>query len=200
MKENIKTNNKFKISIIVLLLILTSLYNVSCNKIIKINNDNNLTFTHYSTNGVVEDFDMDILFEESNSTFTAYQVAYLSCTCRDSLVSFKSVCYVEILNTKDSGDEAAIRYMTFGENKGLFGDTNPNYNKPNHTEEYFDKNLVKPLIGVTKKEIDEFTGYGYLHETLDVDAMAGATVTATNLQSMLKSLFSYHKNKYYNGK
>ena len=113
---------KFKTSSILLLIFLTSLYSASCTKI----NDNKLTFTHYSTNGVVEDFDMDILFEESNSTFTAYQVAYLSCTCRDSLVSFKSVCYVEILNTKPSGDEAAIRYMTFGENKGLFGDTNPN--------------------------------------------------------------------------
>ena len=189
--KNVK--KKFKILLIGILIMSTS---VSCSK----SSDDKLTFTHYSTNGVVEDFDMDILFEESNSTFTAYQVAYLSCTCRDSLVNFKSVCYVEILNTKDTGDDAAIRYMTFGENKGLFGDTNPNYNKPNHTEEYFDKNLVKPLVGVTKREIDEFTGYGYLHETLDVDAMAGATVTATNLQSMLKSLFSYHKNKYYNGK
>ena len=62
---------RLKTSIILLLIFLTSLQSSSCTQNIKNNSDKNLSFTHYSTNGVVEDFDMNILFEESNSTFTA---------------------------------------------------------------------------------------------------------------------------------
>ena len=116
------------------------------------------------------------------------------------MVNYKSVCYVEILNTRESGDDAAIRYITLGENKGLFGDSDPNYNISDYTYEYYNDNLVKPLIGITKREIDEFKGYGYFVEGLNVDALTGATVTSSNLQSMLKSLFEYHKEKYYHGK
>ena len=171
-------------------------------KLNKTNNKSNskVKYTHFASGGLAEDYDFEIIFEESNSTFTAYQVAYSSCTCRDEIVNFKSICYVEILNTRDSGDDAAIRYITFSENKGLFGDSNPNYNDSKIDEKYYDIHLIKPLIGVTKREMDKFAGYGYCIDAIDVDAMTGATVTRSNLQSMLKSLFNYHKNKYYNGK
>ena len=187
----------------ILALFTASIALLSCNNTeIKEGNgtDNNVKFTHYASGGTMEEYDIDIIFEESNSTFTAYQVAYSSCTCRDSLVNYKSVCYVEILNTRESGDDAAIRYITLGENKGLFGDSDPNYNISDYTYEYYNDNLVKPLIGITKREIDEFKGYGYFVEGLNVDALTGATVTSSNLQSMLKSLFEYHKEKYYHGK
>ena len=166
----------------------------------KARENNKLTFTHYASGGLEEKLDMDIIFEENCSTFTAYQVAYSSCTCRDSLANYKSICYVEILNTKDSGEDASIRYISFGENRGLFGDSNPNYYISKYDEEYYDKNLFKPLIGITKHEIDEFSGYGNCIDALNVDAITGATVTYSNLQSMLKTLFKYHKDRYYNGK
>lgn len=171
----------------------------------KLNKTNNRTstkvkYTHYASGGLAEEYDFDIIFEEANSTFTSYQVAYSSCTCRDAIVNYKSVCYVEILNTRESGDDASIRYITFGENRGLFGDSNPNYNDSKIDIEYYDAHLVKPLIGVTKREMDEFKSYGYCIDAIDVDTVTGATVTRSNLQSMLKSLFSYHKNKYYHGK
>lgn len=188
---------------IILVIFIVSMALLSCNNgEIKEENsiDNRIKFAHYASGGTMEEYDIDIIFEESNSTFTAYQVAYSSCTCRDSLVNYKSVCYVEILNTRESGDDAAIRYITLGENRGLFGDSDPNYNISDYTYEYYNDNLVKPLIGITKREIDEFSGYGCFIEGLDVDALTGATVTSSNLQSMLKSLFEYHKEKYYHGK
>ena len=84
------------------------------------------TYTHYSSGGTPEEYKAVILFEQSCSTFTAYQVAYSSCTCRDPLVAYYSVCYVELLNTKPSAEESAIRTITFGDNMGLYGDSNPN--------------------------------------------------------------------------
>ena len=163
------------------------------------NHDNKqVDYTHYASGGVKEDYKFDILFEESNSTFTSYQIAYASCTCRDSLTNYRSVCYVEILNTKKNPEDAAIRYITFSENKGLWGDSNPNYYKSEYTEEYYDEHLVKPLIGISKKEIDSWTGYGYSIDAVDIDAISGATVSSSNLFSMLKSLFNYHVKKYYN--
>jgi len=60
------------------------------------------TFTHYSTGATTEEYEAVILFEQSNSTFTSYQVAFSSCTCRDSSVNYLSVAYVELLNNKDS--------------------------------------------------------------------------------------------------
>lgn len=185
--ENIK-----KLKLVLLLFALVML--ASCKK------EEKLTFTHYATGGLSEEYEMDIIFEQSNSTFTAYQVAYSSCTCRDAITNYKSICYVEILNTKESGEDASIRYITLGENKGLYGDSNPNYNIASHDDKFFELNLVKPLIGITKKEMDKFTGYGYVSEAVDADAVSGATVTTSNIQSMLKSLFKYHKEKYYNGK
>ena len=84
-------------------------------------------YTHFSSGGNAETYEAVILFEQSVSTFTSYQVAFVSCTCRDSLVNYYSVCYVELLNNKPSAEESAIRAITFGNNQGLWGDSNPNY-------------------------------------------------------------------------
>ena len=138
-----------------------------------------------------------ILFEESNSTFTCYQVAFLSCTCRDSLVNYYSVCYVELLNNKPSADLATIRAISFGDNMGLYGDSNPNYYKHEFTEEYMDEHFVQALVGVAQSDFDTWQGYGSQLQQVDADAVAGASVTTGNVTSMLKSLFKYHAAKYY---
>ena len=154
-------------------------------------------FTHYTSGGTTEKYKAVIIFEQSISTFTAYQVAFLSCTCRDALVNYYSICYVELLNTKPSADEAAIRSISFGNNMGLWGDSNPNYYISEYTERYMDENFVQRLVRTTKSEFDAWPGYGIQLDCIDVDAVSGATVSTSNITSMLKSLFQYHADKYY---
>lgn len=155
------------------------------------------TYTHYASGGTPEKYTAVILFEQANSTFTAYQVAFASCTCRNPLVSYLSVCYVELLNTKQSSEEAAIRAISFGNNMGLYGDSNPNYYIPEYTEEYMDENFVQRLVGDSKSDFDSWQGYGSQLPSVDTDAVSGATVTTSNVTSMLKALFQYHAEKYY---
>ena len=155
------------------------------------------TYTHYSSGGTPEEYPAVILFEEATSTFTAYQVGFVSCTCRDSLVNYYSVCYVELLNTKPSADLAAIRTISFGDNMGLYGDSNPNYYKHEFTQEYMDERFIQPLVRVTKAELDEWEGYGTQLSCIEADAVTGATVTTGNITSMLKGLMAYHAEKYY---
>jgi len=154
-------------------------------------------YTHYSSGGNAETYEAVILFEQSVSTFTSYQVGFVSCTCRDSLVNYYSVCYVELLNGKPTADESAIRTITFGNNQGLWGDSNPNYYKHEYTQEYMDANFVQPLVRLTKAEIDQWQGYGTWVDAVDADAVSGATVSTSNITSMLQGLFEYHANKYY---
>ncbi|MDO4815783.1 MAG: hypothetical protein Q4A83_04165 [Bacillota bacterium] len=155
------------------------------------------TFTHYSSGGTREEYTAVILFEQSNSTFTSYQVAFSSCTCRDSSVNYYSVCYVELLNNKDSAEDAAIRTITFGDNKGLWGDSNPNYYISEYTQEYMDENFVQSLVQATKSDIDAWDGYGTQVSCVDADAVTGATVSTSNITSMLQGLFEYHAEHYY---
>lgn len=156
-----------------------------------------LTYTHYSSGGTPEEYNAVILFEQSCSTFTAYQVAFSSCTCRDYLVNYYSVCYIELLNTKKSAVDAAIRVVSFGDNMGLYGDSNPNYYISEYTEEYMDENFVQRLVGASKSEFDNWEGYGGQLSCVNADAVTGATVSTGNITSMIKSLFKYHAEKYY---
>ncbi|MGI6192363.1 MAG: hypothetical protein ACOYI3_02190 [Christensenellales bacterium] len=159
-------------------------------------------FTHYSSGGVTEEFTAVILFERSNSTFTAYQVGFTSCTCRDTAVNFASVMYVELLNTKQTAAEAAIRTISFGKKDGytagFWGDSDPIHGKPEYTKDYMDENFVQKLVKKTKAEFDAWEGYGKGLSGIDMDALTGATVSTSNITSVLKSLFEYHANKYYN--
>lgn len=154
-------------------------------------------FTHFASGGNAEIYPAVILFEQSVSTFTSYQVAFVSCTCRDSLVNYYSVCYVELLNNKPSAEQSAIRSITFGQNQGLWGDSNPNYYISEYTQEYMDEHFVQNLVKMTKEEIDAWEGYGSSLETVDIDAVSGATVSTGNITSMLQGLFAYHAEKYY---
>ena len=154
-------------------------------------------YTHYASGGTAETYTAVILFEQSCSTFTSYQVAFSSCTCRDALVNYFSVCYVELLNTKPSAGEASIRSITFGNNQGLWGDSNPNYYRHDYTEAYMDENFVQSFVGVSMDEISLWNGYGTQIDAVDADAVSGATVSTSNITSMLQELFKYHAAKYY---
>lgn len=158
------------------------------------------TYTHYSSGGNAEEYTAVILFEEANSVFTCYQIAFRACTCRDSIDNYLSVAYVELLNTKENVSDASVRYITFGENRGLWGDSNPNYYIADYTEEYMDEHFVKELIGVSKDELDGWEGYGKQLEVIEADTVAGASVSTSNITSMLRSLMKYHTEKYYTEK
>ncbi len=157
-------------------------------------------FTHYASGGTPEEETAVILFENANSTFTSYQVAFVSCTCRDPSVNYFSVMYIELLNTKDTADEAAIRAITFDNNQGLWGDSNPTYGTTEYTPEYFDEHFIQPLVGKTKADFDAWGGYKTQIEGIDVDAVTSASVSTSNITSCIKSLFEYHADKYYSDK
>ena len=154
-------------------------------------------YTHFASGGTKEKYTAVILFEQANSTFTAYQVAFSSCTCRDPQVNFLSVAYVELLNNKADPEDAAVRAISFGNNMGLYGDSNPNYYISEYTEDYMDEHFVQSLVKATKEEIDAWGGYGTQVDCVDADAVTGATVSTSNITSMLQSLFEYHTEHYY---
>ena len=160
-----------------------------------------LPYPHYASGGVKQDLYAAILFENANSTFTRYQVAFTSCTCRDAASNYRSVMYVEMLNTADSGDAAKLRWVCFTDNEGygvgVWGDSNPIHGQPTYTDEYMNENFVEPLVGLTKADFDAWEGYGNQVEGIDVDAVAGATVSTSNITSVLRALFAYHAAKYY---
>lgn len=160
-----------------------------------------LPYPHFASGGVKQDLYAAILFENSNSTFTRYQVAFTSCTCRDAASNYRSVMYVEMLNTAASAEEAKLRWLCFtdneGYNVGVWGDSNPIHGQPTYTAEYMDENFVAPLVGLTKADFDAWGGYGTQVDGIDVDAVTGATVSTSNIMSVLRTLFAYHAEKYY---
>ena len=160
-----------------------------------------IPYTQYASGGTPTDLEAVILFENSNKTFTKYQVAYTSCTCRGPERNFRSVMYIELLNTKNTPEEASIRQISLGEldgiTVGLWGDSNPIMGHPDYTAEYMDENLVQKLVGTTKTQYDAWEGYGDVIEAVDADAVSGATVSVSNMTSVIKALFQYHADKYY---
>ena len=162
---------------------------------------NTIPYTQYASGGTPTELEAVILFENKNSTFTRYQVAFTSCTCRGAESNYRSVMYIELLNTKDTADEAAIRTICYGEKDGItvgmWGDSNPVYMRPEYTREYMDENFVQKLVGTTKADYDAWEGYGDVLDAVDVDAVAGATVSVSNVTSVIRALFQYHADKYY---
>lgn len=160
-----------------------------------------IPYTQYASGGIPTDLNAVILFESSNSTFTKYQVSFTSCTCRDAASNYSSVIYAELLNTKETANEAAIRAVTFLKNEGytvgLWGDSDPIHDAPTYTREYMDEHFVQKLVEATKSEFDAWGGYGTQLERIEVDAVSGATVSTSNTTSLLQALFTYHTNKYY---
>ena len=162
---------------------------------------NTFSYTQYASGGTPTELEAVILFENKNKTFTRYQVAFTSCTCRGPERNYSSVMYIELLNTKETAEEASIRQISFGEidgvTVGLWGDSNPIMGHPEYTAEYMDENLVQPLVGTCKAQYDEWEGYGDVLEAVDADAVSGATVSTSNITSVIRSLFQYHAEKYY---
>lgn len=158
-------------------------------------------YEHFRTGGADGPVYAAIIFENSNSTFTKYQVAITSCTCRDAANNYRSLMYVELDNTAANPDAATVRWIAFGQdgayNVGMWGDSSPIPTNPDYTSDYMNEHLVQPLVGLTKVDLDAWGGYGTLPVDIDVDAVAGATVTCSNIVSALQALFAYHAATYY---
>ena len=158
-------------------------------------------YTQYASGGIPTELEAVILFENKNSTFTRYQVAFTSCTCRGPERNYRSVMYIELLKTKQTAEEASIRSISFGEldgaTVGLWGDSNPVMGRPDYTAEYMNENFVQALVGTSKAMYDGWDGYGTMVEAVDADAVTGATVSVSNITSVIKGLFQYHAAKYY---
>ena len=158
-------------------------------------------YQQYSSGGTVTDLEAVILFENKNSTFTRYQVAFASCTCRGAESNYRSVMYIELLNNKDTADEAKIRSISFSDVKGttvgMWGDSNPIYMQPDKTFVYMNEHFVQKFVGLTKADVDQWEGYGKVVSSVDADAISGATVSVSNVTSVVKAMFDYHAQKYY---
>ena len=158
-------------------------------------------YEHFRTGGSDGQTYAATIFENANSTFTKYQVAITSCTCRDAALNYRSVMYAELDNTAASPESAIVRWLTFGVDGdytvGMWGDSSPIPTNPDYTSAYMDEHLVQPLVGMTKADIDAWGGYGTLPGGLDIDAVAGATVTSSNVVSAVQALFAYHAATYY---
>ena len=59
------------------------------------------------------------------------------------------------------------------------------------------ENFVQNLVGKTKKDFDAWGGYGKQIDGIKTDAVSGATVSTSNITSLIKELFKYHTDKYY---
>lgn len=158
-------------------------------------------YEHFRTGGSDGPAHAVIIFENANSTFTKYQVAITSCTCRDAAYNYRSVMYAELDNTAANADEATVRWLTFGADGdytvGFWGDSSPIPTNPDYTSAYMDEHLIQPLVGLTKAEIDSWGGYGTVPPGVEADAVTGATVTCSNISSVLQALFAYHAATYY---
>ena len=181
-----------------LLLAIVLMLSLSCTAFAELKT---FSYTQYASGGTPTELEAVILFENKNKTFTRYQVAFTSCTCRGPERNYSSVMYIELLNTKETPEEASIRQISFGEldgvTVGLWGDSNPIMGHPEYTSDYMNENLVQPLVGTSKAMYDSWGGYGEVLEAVDADAVSGATVSTSNITSVIRELFQYHAEKYY---
>lgn len=173
----------------------------SCNK-----DDDSIEYTHYLRGGGKEKLKAKILWEYSNSTFTKYQVSYTSYVCSDPSVNYINVIYLEITN-KGSKDEAVVRNISFSTleenntifNVGLWGDYKEAIGK-----EYY-SGIESELLGKIKYSNYEFISSiaenGYRNyekiEGINADAIAGGTISASNIVSIVKAVFDYHLDTQY---
>ena len=190
-----------KIKLLIFTLVIALISGCSCNK-----NDNLIEYTHYVRGGGSETLNATILWEYSNKTYTKYQVAYTSYVCSDPSVNYVNVIYLEITN-KGSKEDSLIRNISFSTleendtifNVGMWGDYKESIGKEYYT------GIEQELIAKIKYSKYEFinsiasNGYGNYKsiENINADLITGGTVSASNIVSIVKSIFDYHIANHY---
>lgn len=187
--------------LVVLFIMLVTLCGCSCKK-----EDASLTYTHYLRGGGSETLDAEILWEYSNKTYTKYQVAYTSYVCSDPSVNYINVIYIEITN-KGTKEEALIRNISFSTitendvefNVGLWGDYKEAIKKEYYTG--IESELLTKLKYAKYDFVSQVAENGYGNyksiEGINSDLITGGTISASNVVSIVKSIFDYHLENYY---
>ena len=167
---------------------------------------NEIEYVHYLRGGGSEEIEADIVWTYSNKTYTKYQVAYTSYVCSDPTVNYVNVLYIEITNA-GTKEEALIRNISFSTleegpttfNVGLWGDYQSAVGKDFYVGI---ENELLPKLKYAKYDfIKSVADKGYKNyksiEGIDSDAIAGGTVSASNIISIVKSVFEYHLDTQY---
>ena len=187
--------------LVVLFIMLVTLCGCSCKK-----EDASLTYTHYLRGGGSETLDAEILWEYSNKTYTKYQVAYTSYVCSDPSVNYINVIYIEITN-KGTKEEALIRNISFSTitendvefNVGLWGDYKEAIKKEYYTG--IESELLTKLKYAKYDIVSQVAENGYGNyksiEGINSDLITGGTISASNVVSIVKSIFDYHLENHY---
>jgi hypothetical protein len=167
-----------------------------------------LSFTHINGEGVEVERPLYVLFEYEARDFVKYQIAYLSCTCRNANVNYWQVAYVEI--NKNDGSIQTISFNQDGEEghytAGVWGDSSPT--PAGHTLEDFENRFFPWLVGKSMEDfqgISVFTNESY-HGSVEnesqiaeqdlIDDFAGSSVSTNNLIRSMKRLLEYHNENY----
>lgn len=173
------------------------------------NVDNVLPFVHINGHGEETEKNGFILFEVEVRDYVKYQVAYLSCTCRDKVVNYWQVAYIEI--NKYTNDVRTISFTTDGEGghytPGTWGDSSGDANQNGVTFEMFETDFFPWLVGKTSADLDGIYFFGNgtyfdvtnttpIAETDLIDEFAGSSVSSNNLIRIVKELLAYHDTKY----
>jgi len=169
-----------------------------------------IPYTHINGEGAETDKLAYILFESEVRDYVKYQVAYLSCTCRESVVNYMQVAYFEI--DKTTNTIRTISFTTDGVDghytPGTWGDSSGDANQNNVTFEMFQDDFFPWLIGKSLEDlngISVFTNDNYkgviqndttIAETDLIDEFAGSSVSSNNLIRVIKEILEYHQTHY----
>lgn len=171
--------------------------------------DNVIPFTHINGHGEETEKLAFILFEVEVRDYVKYQVSYLSCTCRDKVVNYWNVMYIEI--NKYTQD---VRTLTFGPDgddghytPGTWGDSSGDPNQNGVTFEMFEDQFIPWVVGKSLADLEGisvFDNDGHLGvvntstiaEQDLIDTFAGSSVSTNNMIRVVKELLEYHAVNY----
>jgi len=171
--------------------------------------DQAITYIHLNGHGEETEKIAFILFEVEVRDYVKYQVAYLSCTCRDKVVNYWNVMYIEV--NKFTQDVRTLSFDTDGATghytPGTWGDSSGDPNQNGVTFEQFKADFFPWVVGKTLDDlagIYVFDNDGHLGITNDtpiaeqdlVDAFAGSSVSTNNIIRVVKELLEYHAENY----
>ena len=169
--------------------------------------DSVITFEHIDGHGDVTEREAYIMFEFESLELVKYQVSYLSCTCRDFIVNYWQVAYIIVERQTNT-----VQYISYGLDQedhytaGMWGDSSPT--PTGKTLEDFTAEFLPWITGkgLTDLEgISVFTNEPYfgIQNTTTItddegmiDDYAGSSVATNNIIRIVKTILTYHEEKY----
>lgn len=164
-------------------------------------NERIIPIKHINGFGTETDEELYVMFEYKTIHFTRYQVAFISCTCRDAAENFRQVMYIELNNS-----DASVRVISFDEVEiegstktylaGVWGDSSPIPEGEENTKEDFERDLINGyLIGKTPEELSHISTMDDMTDWEPVDSYVGNSVSVNNLVRAVQTLQNYQLNK-----